>query len=509
MTKSGIKTAETTICSYIGIVDDLFSNTSTSARLDKFKKTLYFCSSNLSHPMFLSIAQDNLLISNELLNIHELMYKFMCTSEYKCLKFNAMENINSRYESTSFTWKISDDLFPFLIAYILTTNSKNITFPSLFFEKLDNYFYKALEKLSNELTYNKEMISELYSEWTENFFGRKYFCTLDSLYKTFTTTEDQKNSLRNSINGLTRILVECPVYPNKIVFYVNKLLDHYKMSLIEKAHTPTPNPEELLPFYKHLTPWKIRNEPSFISYLNNKLIKTTQNLCHYIENHLATEGKLSKYKIAVNHFDKFSTESSKYIFDIDKQLKNMNEEFSVFFTSVKNYPSISNGIQTGILTYSQENEEKHVDEIIKLFKKYYGKIKKAFEKFVRTVKKASGEHPENYTSLTIDRDYYSELTDTINSFQNRLTQKLEDILNGLPFILYYHNPGYMYDFKYPTEFFGEDDILRITYELTGEYHNLPEDHLIQLFKSKEFVLPACRADIISFLLNFDQIIAGL
>lgn len=509
MAKSRSKTTETMLRSYIGFVDDLYSDTPASARLDKFKKSLYFCSSNLSNPMFLSLAQDNLLISNELLNIHELMYKFMCTSKYKCLEFNAMKNLSSRYDPTSFTWNIPDDLFPFLISYICTTYIKKISSPSQFFEELDNYFYKVLEILETKLNYNKERVSGLYHEWTEEFFGRQYFYTLDSLYKIFAKNSSQENELRNSINKLTRILVDCPAYPNKIATYVNKLLNHYKMCLIEKAHTSTPAPDELLPFYKHTVPWKIASELPFISYLNSKLSEITQNLCSYIRTYLSTERKASKYKIAVNHIDKFSEECSEYILAIDTQLKNMKKELNAFYISVKDYPNISRGISDWKLTYNQINEEIHKDEIIKLFKKYYSEIQEAFKKFIKTVQKASGKHPENYTSLTIDRDYYSELIDTINLSQERLSQKLEDTLSELPHILHYHNPGYIQELSYPVECFFEDDILRITYELTGKYHDLPKEHIIHHFKTKGLVFSLFGFDVVTFLLNFDQMIDGL
>lgn len=187
----------------------------------------------------------------------------------------------------------------------------------------------------------------------------------------------------------------------------------------------------------------------------------------------------------------------------------MKEELHAFYISVKDYPAISHGIYTRQLTYSQENEEKHIDEIIKLFKKYYGEIQATFKKFIKTVQKASGEHPEKYTSLTIDRDYFSELTDTIRLSRKRLSQKLKDALNELPCILHYQNPGYIYDLRHPTESFDEDTILRITYELTGKYHELPKEDIIRHFKAKELVFPASRADVITFLLNFDQMIAGL
>lgn len=281
------------------------------------------------------------------------------------------------------------------------------------------------------------------------------------------------------------------------------------MCLIEKAHTSTPTPEELLPFYKHTVPWKIENELPFTSYLNSKLSEITQNLCSYIGTYLATERKASKYKIAVNHFDKFSKESSEYILAIDIQLKNMKEELNIFFKSVKDYPAISQSISDRKLTYNQINEEIHIDEIIKLFKKYYSEIQEAFKKFIKTVQKASGKHPENYTSLTIDRDYYSELIDSINLSQNRLSQKLEDTLNELTCILHYHNPGYIQELSYPMECFLEDDILRITYELTGKYHDLPKEHIIHHFKTKGLAFSLLGFDVVTFLLNFDKMIDGL
>ena len=57
--------------------------------------------------------------------------------------------------------------------------------------------------------------------------------------------------------------------------------------------------------------------------------------------------------------------------------------------------------------------------------------------------------------------------------------------------------------------FLENDILRLTYELTNNYYDLSKEHILNHFKNKGLVFPVPRPNLISFLLNFDQMIEGL
>jgi len=58
---------------------------------------MYFCSSGLENPMFLSMAQDGLSLSEDILNIHRLMYLY-CGEKHTYLKIdNKLDNIYSKY----------------------------------------------------------------------------------------------------------------------------------------------------------------------------------------------------------------------------------------------------------------------------------------------------------------------------------------------------------------------------------------------------------------------------
>ena len=69
--------SETKIVKYI-MDTGIMSKNTVYKWLKTFKRCLYYCSSNLSNPMFLHIAEEELQVSPELIYIHALMYKFVC-----------------------------------------------------------------------------------------------------------------------------------------------------------------------------------------------------------------------------------------------------------------------------------------------------------------------------------------------------------------------------------------------------------------------------------------------
>lgn len=511
MLKDHYITNEEKLCSYISIVGELYSANTTRGRLNWFKENLYFCSSGLSNPMFLSMARDSLAISDELMNINELMYKFMCNKKHNYLNFNILENIASKYDSSSFTWNIPDFVVPFLTAFILASNpSKKDGSTRHFFERLDEYFKIALGKLNTELTYDKEKVSNLYQEWTNEYLGRQYFCTLDILYDEFTNTSEQKRILRESVYGLTRILIECPVHPSPIPAYVNRLLKHYQTLLLQKAHVSSPiSKDDLYYFYKHDENWKLNNELDFIMCLVDNLSKITHDLGSYINDYFKENGKPSIYKISVNQYDTFQEKYWEYLRAMTYQIEHLEEGFRSFFETVENTPSISQAVNARRMFIDETNKEKHIKELSKLIAKYYAQIQKAFIDFLGAVCKASGKNPEKYSKLTIEKDYRSELDNSVMESQERLSENIERTLSKLPDILYFHNPGYVQSLAYPVSTFHENDILRITYELTENYSTLSKEYLIHHFENKGLVFPVWRPDVITFLLNFDQMIDGL
>lgn len=291
--------------------------------------------------------------------------------------------------------------------------------------------------------------------------------------------------------------------------YVTRLLKHYEMNLVEISHISNPTKKELLPFYKHDEPQEIRNEFPFILSICERLSRITQNLCNYIEDSFLHDQKPSEYKISVRHFDSFQKNYCDYLQEIDHKLESLDKEFRDFFNAEKNTFPISQAINRWQLSIELANEEKHIKTFTVLISKYYGQIRKDFTKFLRLVNYASGENPEKHNTLKTGTDYYHELIQDIAVSKHNLFQRLEESHKELPCILFFHNPGYVENLKYPPCIFYEHDILRIVYVLAENFCNLPGENIINHFENKGLHFPMVRPDVISFLLDFDQMIDGL
>ncbi len=107
--------SETKIVKYI-MDTGIMSKNTVYKWLKILKRCLYYCSSNLSNPMFLDLAKDELHISTELIYIHTLMYKFVC-KEQEYIKFSPLTSIEQRNKISQFTWKVPVDFMPYLASY--------------------------------------------------------------------------------------------------------------------------------------------------------------------------------------------------------------------------------------------------------------------------------------------------------------------------------------------------------------------------------------------------------
>ena len=94
---------------------DLASEKTIEKRIAFFKKCMYYCSSCHANPAFQTLAKDALGLNDELINIHELMYKFF-VKEQHCLNFTVLTHLYDKYDSSSFSWHVSPITLPFLSA---------------------------------------------------------------------------------------------------------------------------------------------------------------------------------------------------------------------------------------------------------------------------------------------------------------------------------------------------------------------------------------------------------
>lgn len=506
-------TTESNICKYLlqisDATDQFFSKETARTNLKYFKQCMYFCSSGLENPMFLSMAQNELSLSEDILNIHRLMYLY-CGKKHTYLKLdNKLDNIYSKYENCSFIWKVPNIFMPYLASYILAANhiKKGGSIKS-FFDKLKYFFDKTIEIKNEDLNASDINMTDIYSEWTNEYLGQEYFSTLDTLYGRYSKTTEQKAAIRNSLRGLTCILMDCPEHPNMIPFFATILLTHYKKCLFEKEpDNATSNDKntvlnDLTLFYAHEEPWKEDWEQAFLKQLCTELSNTIKEVIIFIGKYLKNNNKTSKYPLSVKNFRDFNNEYSVFFNKVLEIPDVAEKEYRKFFKFViEEHPEIRQAIENRTLLFNHENAEKHIGILNKTILKYYGKMQNELRKFVKRVEQSSSQTPENYKTLNPNDDYFKNLEKSIQLLQNHFSENLEKEMKKLTPVLKYNNPGYIETLKYPIYFYEEEDILKIMRILNREYFRLSDDDMEKLIKHKGWTFPIIRPLVIEFLLE--------
>ena len=128
------------------------------------------------------------------------MYQFLCLRTPCFLQFPPYTDLASEYDRTAIKWNVPAPITPFLICYIKAASKfkKNAPVTS-FFHELDETFTKT-EKFQNDLTQTE------YRILTDEILCRKYFCTTEKIYNTFSKNDSQKEALRHCIFHLTETL---------------------------------------------------------------------------------------------------------------------------------------------------------------------------------------------------------------------------------------------------------------------------------------------------------------
>lgn len=488
----------------------LASKNTVDRRIAFFKKCMYYCSSCHANPAFHTLAKDALGLNDELINIHELMYKFF-VKEHQCLKFTILAHLDDKYDPapSSFSWHISPIIMPFFTACISASGLCNVTKKmtiSDFFRKLNDEFKMTVKYslLCSNTSSTKEKfdflslnLDDVFEQWTDTVLGKSYFCILESIYKNYSPNEGQKTAIQMSIYSLTRILIENPVSSDKISQYVTTMLDKYRFHLSQNIKF---NTKELYPYEFSR---KIPEEPAFIKELYETFSQSVQEVLAFISTYKYEPH--SKYKISVSDFDLFQGEYDQYYEQLNEITNSVNNNLSNFFRNAKR-----NHDKPPSIHFNDINAEKHVAEISSTICNYSKKIQKSFGDFLSVVKEASSPNPEKSNNLIINHDYLEELRSNIHLFLNQLRKTLKENISNLPDILNCYNPGAVNIWKYPIDLFDEDDIIRIINELSPEYSPEPQaDKIIALLKTKNVRFPMLRASVITFLQKYDEIITQI
>lgn len=488
---------------------DLASEKTIEKRIAFFKKCMYYCSSCHANPAFQTLAKDALGLNDELINIHELMYKFF-VKEQHCLNFTVLTHLYDKYDSSSFSWHVSPITLPFLSACISASGScKANTSTSAFFRKLYEEFkmtvkyslsYSNASSAKEKLAFLSHNLDNVFEQWADAVLGKSYFCMLESIYKDYSQNEEQKTAIQMSIYSLTRILVENPVSSNKISQYVSNMLDKYRLHL---SQTINSNSEDLTLLYPHIFSRKITEELDFSMNLYNTFSDLTLNILSFIDTYPYEPRSI--YIFSVIDFDSFQEKYNKYSEQLNDITINTKNELINFFKYVKENYNIPSYIELNDLC-----AQKHIKEISALFLNYYKKIRTSLNKFLSTVKKESHLKPENSKNIAEDLYDLEKLKNDIHFYLSNLKEKLDEKLSNLPGVLNCNNPGAVNKWKYPIDLFYECDIIRIINELSSENITAPQaDNIINHLKANNIQFPMCRASVIIFLQKYDEIVSNL
>lgn len=469
-------------------IGEIYSKQTARTKLDSFKKCMYYCSFASNNPMYLFMAQNILHVSDERIYVHELMYKFLC-NKHQFMKFAIFEDVSSKYDPTSFLWDIPEIFMPILTSYILATaSSKEESSTITFFSKMDEYFNSPLN------TYN-ESTKGIYEKWTNNYLGREYFFHLENIYNTYAKTSQQQTIIKDSFFSLTKILIDAPVPPDTIPAQMCSLLIHNETNL--KKHTDFDS------LYPHDEPWEMEFESKLIDSIISTMLQIPNELFSFLETSLDSN---SRYKIAVNNFDLFKEKFDSYIKDINSQIEKSKEETVTSYFGIRNDPDIILAIEEKHLIFNESNFNKRIEFLNTAISNYENELMKKITSFISKVERASDT--KKSSSLHLSTDYFKDFKADIN-YRKTLFEKKLNNFNKLPPFLSMHKDGYIKEnLSYPMHFL-ENDILRLTYELTNNYYDLSKEHILNHFKNKGLVFPVPRPNLISFLLNFDQMIEGL
>lgn len=470
-------------------IGEIYSEQTARTKLDSFKKCMYYCSFASNNPMYLFMAQNILHVSDERIYVHELMYKFLC-NKHQFMKFAIFEDVSSKYDPTSFLWDIPEIFMPILTSYILATaSSKEESSTITFFSKMDEYFNSPLN------TYN-ESTKGIYEKWTNNYLGREYFFHLENIYNTYAKTSQQQTIIKDSFFSLTKILIDAPVPPDTIPAQMCSLLIHNETNL--KKHTDFDS------LYPHDEPWEMEFESKLIDSIISTMLQIPNELFSFLETSLDSN---SRYKIAVNNFDLFKEKFDSYIKDINSQIEKSKEETVTSYFGIRNDPDIILAIEEKHLIFNESNFNKRIEFLNTAISNYEDELMKKITSFISKVERASDT--KKSSSLHLSKDYFKDFKADIN-YRKTLFEKKLNNFNKLPPFLFIHKDGYIKEnLSYPLYFFYENDILRLTCELTHNYYYLSKEHILNHFKNRGLVFPVLRSNLILFLLNFDQMIEGL
>ena len=505
--------SETKIVKYI-MDTGIMSKNTVYKWLKTFKRCLYYCSSNLSNPMFLHIAEEELQVSPELIYIHALMYKFVC-KEHAYIKFSPLICIEQKNEICKFTWKVPDNFMPCLAAYIAATSTMKKSSTTSFFKKWQEsfddiifYLRNTSEKEHLKSNYDLENISNSSYNWMNTNLAKRYFDILENIYTSYSKCDEQKAVIRNAILGLTFMIIDCK-QTHLIIPYAIKLLSTYKKRLDEKISSGKINKRSLVKYYPNDETMMPVNMLKIVQNYSKNIFICIDNFLNFIVDQLHTYHTDTKYGISVKNYDIFEEQCYEYLHQhIVPQINSVHDTLYSFTLKLKDDLANTNNMEYANHVFQTSNAEKYVDMYTDIINKYYRNIEEAIKNFFGYVKMASSKNPEKNSKLKVNIDYFHLFKMDLKEYQKQLEQKVVDTFKNLPPLINYPVSGYTKEFAYPVFTFYEKDILRIIKELSLFSADILDEKIIRCLHNN-FEFPMKSRDVTELLLKRDEIFSSM
>ena len=479
------------------------------------KRCLYYCSSNLSNPMFLELAKHELHISTELIYIHTLMYKFVCKKQ-EYIKFSPLTSIEQRNKISQFTWKVPVDFMPYLASYISATSAMKKSSTTPFFQKWQKSFDDIIRYLRNTTekecllnNHDLEKIDNASRNWVDDHLAKGYFDILERIYTKYSNSDEEKAVIRNAISGITFMIIEC-TQTNQIIPYAIQLLSAYEKCLDMKNSSGKINKQKLADYYyPHTEELKPMNMLKTVQNYSKILFIYINNFLSFINDQLIACHVDTKYGIAINNYDIFEKQCYEYLDQtIVPHINAAHDTFYSYTISLKDALANLDNREYADHVFQTSNAEMYVKTYTDIIITYYTKVEEVIKKFLSYVKMASSENPEKNSKLKVNIDYFHLLKMDLKEYQKQLEQKIEDTFNKLPPVINYPVLGYIKEFSYPAFTFFDKDILRIIKELSLISADTPDEKIICCLHNN-FKFPMKNEDVIKFLLMHEEILFNL
>lgn len=420
--------------------------------LEFFKADIYYCSFNQENPMFHDATLKNTVLSTELAYIYELICNyfksqnaFSFTLRTKTSPNNYIPDIKTLSKLLTFKWNVSDDDIPLLALYVCSTpldTNSNI-------ESSSNKKKQSVKKIRSASFFFKSLTKTLHSKirvasdnnldlQVSTFLNKKYFLSLEEIYKTFSKTPEQRQLIQEAIYPITRLCINAYSINDlpRLTAFSEAILADFKEQLSNYAET----------LYDYDTEFRPVRESQLIGYYFEKLDFSSQKLLASIQKNLDEHHLYQGYPLSIDNYDEFYKQSMETLQTICDCPKKFIDSLSAFFTALKKCPEIITAQKNHTLTYNFYNEEEHAAQLHPIFSKYAMEIEKDFNNFFEKMKKASDS--TKYINTIPEPDDYLNLEKSISRTLKRLNDKLKKTTNNLPELMVQHHEGQLSSIGY-------------------------------------------------------------